>query len=379
MIMKFATKAIHAGQVPDKSTNAVITPINLSTTFAQTEIGNHPTFSYGRSLNLNRFQLEENIAALEEGKYGLAFSSGVAAIYSIKAIIDYGDHIIVSDDIYGGTFRLFDKVFANSNIEFTWVDFSEINNFAKAIKENTKIVFIETPTNPTLKLIDIKAVSDLCKKNGLILVVDNTFMTPYFQKPLKLGADIVIHSSSKFLNGHSDVVGGLVVVNDEEMFKKIKFIQNSVGAVPSPFDCWLVLRSIKTLAIRMEKHNSNSFAVADFLSKHPKVIKIFYPGLKTHPQYSLAKKQMTGFGGVVSIELDNMHTMKKFFKRLKIFTLAESLGGVESLVNHSASMSHSAMSDEQRKKLGITNLVIRISVGIEDVEDLINDLDNALK
>ena len=377
--MKFSTKAVHAGQNQDLSVNAVIPPIFMTSTYAQNELGKHAKFSYGRSQNMNRLQLEENIAELEEGKYGLAFSSGVAAIHSISGLLSPGDNIVVSDDVYGGTFRIFDKVFSKSNISLTWVDFSSTKNLENSISEKTKIIFIETPTNPLLKLIDIKFIAKVCKKNNLLLVVDNTFMTPYFQQPMKMGADIVIHSSTKYLNGHSDVIGGLVVVNDEQIFKKLKFIQNSVGAVPSPFDCWLVLRAIKTLPLRMEKHNQNALQIAKYLSVHPKVKKIFYPGLKSHPQYGLASKQMSGFGGVVTIELENISAVKRFFKRLRIFTLAESLGGVESLVNHPSTMSHSAMTEIQRSKLGIKNTTIRISVGIEDIEDLINDLENSLK
>lgn len=377
--MKFSTKAVHIGQNHDEITGAVIPPIYMTSTYANLKFGKHQNYTYGRSQNMNRSQLEENIASLEEGKFGFAFSSGVAAIHSLSALMNQGDHIIVSDNVYGGTFRLFDKVLAKSNIEFSWIDFNKKNLFENSIRENTRMVFIETPTNPMLNLIDIKEVSFICKRNNLLLIVDNTFMTPYFQRPLTLGADIVIHSSTKYLNGHSDVIGGLLVLNDEENYRKLKFVQNSVGAVPSPFDCWLVQRALKTLPLRMEKHNSNAIKIAKYLEQHPKIKKVFYPGLENNLYYKLAKKQMSGFGGVVTVELDSESKMKKFFRKIKLFTLAESLGGVESLVNHPATMSHSAMTEEQCLKLGIKKTTVRISVGIEDIDDLINDLENALK
>lgn len=376
--MGFSTDAIHAGQPPDIITNAVIPPIYMSTTYAHEELGKDKGFHYGRSQNLTRNILEKNISTLEGGKFGLAFSSGVSAIHSITGLLKSGDHMIVSDNIYGGTYRLFEKIMTNYDIKFSWVDFEDLNVVENEIKPNTKIIFIETPTNPMLKLIDIKAVSSLAHKYSLLCIVDNTFMTPYFQKPLLYGADIVIHSSTKYLNGHSDVIGGIVIMNDEEIFKKIKFIQNSIGAVPSPFDCWLVLRSLKTLAVRMKQHNQNALEIANYLQKNKKINKVIYPGLPSHPQFELAKTQMTGFGGIVTIELQDIEQTKNFFRKLKIFTLAESLGGVESLVNHAATMTHASLSKEEKERLGISDSLIRISVGIEDIEDLINDLEHAL-
>jgi len=377
--MGFSTDAIHAGQAPDKATNAVIPPIYLTSTYAQEAFGCNQEFHYGRSQNMTRNLLEQNIAVLEGGKYALAFSSGVAAIHSLTGILKSGDHVIVSDNVYGGTYRLFEKLISQFGITFSWIDFDDLLSVEKAITLQTKILFIETPTNPLLNLIDINRVSELAHKHNLLCVVDNTFMTPFFQKPLNLGADVVIHSSTKYLNGHSDVIGGLVVMNDKVVFDKIKFVQNSIGAIPSPFDCWLVLRSIKTLAVRMKQHNKNALQIAKILSSNKNIKKIIYPGLETHPQHELAKEQMTGFGGIITIELNDFEKTKSFLNKLKIFTLAESLGGVESLVNHSATMTHASLSNEGRLKIGITDSLIRISVGIEDVEDLIQDLNQALK
>ncbi|PJA97462.1 MAG: cystathionine gamma-synthase [Ignavibacteriales bacterium CG_4_9_14_3_um_filter_34_10] len=377
--MGFSTDAIHAGQTPDKATNAVIPPIYMTYTYAQEEFGGNQEYHYGRSQNMTRNILEQNIAVLEDGKYALAFSSGVAAIHSLTGILKSGDHVIVSDNVYGGTYRLFDKSLSQFGITFSWIDFDDLLSVEKAITLQTKILFIETPTNPLLNLIDINRVSELAHKHNLLCVVDNTFMTPFFQKPLNLGADVVIHSSTKYLNGHSDVIGGLVVMNDKVVFDKIKFVQNSIGAIPSPFDCWLVLRSIKTLAVRMKQHNKNALQIAKILSSNKNIKKIIYPGLETHPQHELAKEQMTGFGGIITIELNDFEKTKSFLNKLKIFTLAESLGGVESLVNHSATMTHASLSNEGRLKIGITDSLIRISVGIEDVEDLIQDLNQALK
>jgi cystathionine beta-lyase/cystathionine gamma-synthase len=377
--MGFSTEAIHAGQTPDKTTNAVIPPIYMTSTYAQKEFGGNQEYHYGRSQNMTRKILEQNIAVLEGGKYALAFSSGVAAIHSLTGILKCGDHVIVSDNVYGGTYRLFEKLISQFGITFSWLDFNNLSEIEKSITSKTKILFIETPTNPLLQLLDIKRISELAHKYNLLCVVDNTFMTPFFQQPLKLGADIVIHSSTKYLNGHSDVIGGLVIMNDEIIFNKIKFIQNSIGAIPSPFDCWLILRSLKTLAVRMKQHNKNAMQIAKHLSLNQNLKKVIYPGLKNHPQHRLAKRQMNGFGGVITIELKDFTSTKRFLNKLKIFTLAESLGGVESLVNHSATMTHASLSKQDRLKIGITDSLVRISVGIEDVEDLINDLEQALK
>lgn len=377
--MGFSTEAIHAGQQPDEVTGAVITPLYLTTTYAQQELGKNKGYEYGRTHNLTRSSLEKNIAALEKADYGIAFSSGVAAIHAITNLLKAGDHVIASDNIYGGTYRLFETVLKEFGVEFSWVDALKKDEIIKAVKPNTKMVFVETPTNPMLTIIDLNLISKICKEHKLISVVDNTFMTPFFQNPITFGIDVVVHSSTKYLNGHSDVIGGIVVTNNSAVNKKLKYIQNAAGAIPSPFDCWLTLRSTKTLAVRMEKHNYNALKIAEYLSKHDKVKTVFYPGLSKHPQYKLAKKQMRGFGGVVTVDFGDYNITKKFLKKLKLFTLAESLGGVESLVCHPYTMSHHSMPDNLKVKFGITKSVVRLSVGIEDVEDLIADIEISLK
>ncbi len=376
--MGFSTDAIHAGQKPDESTNAVIPPIHLTTTYYQEEIGKHKGYVYSRSGNPTRDILQKNIATLEKGKYALAFSSGLSAIQAISNLLKSGDHVIVSHDVYGGTYRLFEQVLAKYGLAFSFVDTTKIENIEKSIQSNTRLVHIETPTNPLLAITDIEGVANLCKSKNLILCVDNTFMTPYFQNPLELGADIVVHSATKYLGGHSDLLGGVLIINSDELYEKLKFVQNAIGAVLSPFDSWLLLRSVKTLAVRMERHNQNAMKIAEYLQSHSKVKKVFYPGLETHPQYPIAKKQMRGFGGMVSFEVDNFDTAKKVLYKFKIFTLAESLGGVESLVCHPATMTHASIPKEIREKSGLTDGLIRLSVGIEDVEDLINDIEQAL-
>jgi cystathionine beta-lyase/cystathionine gamma-synthase len=377
--MGFSTKAIHAGQTSDETTGAVITPVYLTSTYQQIELGSHKGYEYGRTHNLTRKALEDNIAALENGKYGIAFASGLAAIQALMGLVKSGDHVIVSDNVYGGTYRLFETIYRDYGIDFSWVDMRDIENINNAIKSNTKIVYVETPTNPMLNLTDISAVAELCKRNGFISIVDNTFMSPYFQRPLDLGADIVVHSSTKYLNGHSDVIGGIVLTGDEKIYERIKYIQNAAGAVPSPFDCWLTLRATKTLAVRMERHNENAMKIASYLSESDFVEKVYYPGLPSHPQHELAKKQMTGFGGIVSVDFGNMERTEKFLKSCKVFTLAESLGGVESLLCHPASMTHAAVPKEDRLKMGLTDSLVRLSVGIEDVEDLIEDIEQAFR
>jgi cystathionine gamma-lyase len=376
--MGFSTDAIHAGQKPDPVTGAVITPIYQTSTYAQEELGKHKGYEYGRTQNLTREALEKNIAALEKGKFGIAFSSGVAATQALMGLVKAGDNIIVSNNVYGGTFRLFELVMTDYGINFTWVNTSVLDNVKNAIKENTKMVFLETPTNPMLNLTDLQTAAEICKKNNLISIVDNTFMSPYFQNPLTLGIDIVLHSSTKYINGHSDVIGGILVTSDEKIHNRLRYIQNAAGAVPSPFDCWLVLRSTKTLAVRMERHNKNAGDLAEFLSKSLFVKKVYYPGLPSHPQHDLAKKQMRGFGGMISAELKDMETAKKLLKNVKIFTLGESLGGVESLISHPASMTHASVPKEEREKLGIMDTLVRFSVGIEDIEDLISDIEQAV-
>jgi len=377
--MGFSTDAIHAGQKPDPTTNAVIPPIHPTTTYYQEEIGKHKGYVYSRSGNPTRDALQKNIATLEKGKYALAFSSGLAAIHAMSTLLKSGDHAIVSNDVYGGTYRLFERVLTDYGLSFTFVDTTKIENIEKAIQPNTKLVHIETPTNPLLAITDIVEVANLCSSKNLILSVDNTFMSPYFQNPLELGADIVVHSATKYLGGHSDLIGGILVFNSDEFYERLKFIQNAIGAILSPFDCWLLLRSVKTLAVRMERHNQNAMKIAEYLQSHPKVKRVFYPGLETHPQHSIAKKQMRGFGGMVSFEVEDFETAKNILYKFKIFTLAESLGGVESLVCHPATMTHASIPKEIREKNGLTDGLIRLSVGIEDVEDLLNDLEQALK
>lgn len=376
--MGFSTDSIHAGYSPDPATNAVIPPIHLTTTYYQEEIGKHKGYVYSRSGNPTRDILQRNIAVLEKGKYALAFSSGLAAIHALTSVLKSGDHAVVSNDVYGGTYRLFERFLIDYGIRTTFVDTTKIENIEGAIKPNTKLIHIESPTNPLLAISDIQAIANLAKTKNLLLSVDNTFMTPYFQNPLLLGADIVVHSTTKYLGGHSDLLGGVLVFNSDELYDRYKFVQNSIGAVLSPFDCWLLLRSIKTLAVRMDKHNENAITVAKFLEDHSKVKKVFYPGLQSHPQYSIAKKQMRGFGGIVSFDVDNFEFAKSLLKKFKLFTLAESLGGVESLVCHPATMTHASIPKEIRERNGLTDGLIRLSIGIEDVEDLINDLDQAL-
>jgi cystathionine beta-lyase/cystathionine gamma-synthase len=377
--MGFSTDAIHAGQEPDLATGAVITPVYLTSTYAQEELGIHKGYEYGRTHNLTRSALEKNIARLEKGRAGIAFSSGIAAIHAIMGLIKSGDHVVATDSIYGGTYRLFEIIMTQYGIEFSWVDTRDSENVKNAIKSNTKLVYIETPTNPMLTLTDLKEVASICKQNNLVSVVDNTFMSPFFQNPIEYGIDIVLHSTTKYLNGHSDIIGGIVVTNNDQIEKKLRYTQNSLGAIPSPFDCWLTLRSTKTLAVRMERHEFNSKIIAEYLEKHEAVENVIYPGLLSHPQHELAKKQTRGFGGIVTLKLGNYDIAKSFLKKLKVFTLAESLGGVESLVCHPVTMTHASVPKEKRESFGLTDNLIRLSVGIEDVDDLLIDLENALK
>lgn len=378
--MEFETKAIHAGQDPDPATGATITPIYQTSTYTHEALGKHKGYDYTRAGNPTRTALEVALASLENAKYGLCFSSGLGATSSVLCMLKAGDEVIAGDDLYGGTVRLFNQVFSNFNIKFTYVDGTNPKAFEEAITPKTKLIWLETPTNPMLRITDIKAVSEIAKAKNLILCVDNTFASPYFQKPLELGADIVVHSTTKYLGGHSDVVGGAVITSSDDLHEKVKFYQKAVGATPSPFDSWLVLRGIKTLAIRMRKHEENAKKIAEFLISHPKINKVNYPGLKIHPQHDLAKKQMTGFGGMISFEIKGTkNDVKKIVESTKIFALAESLGGVESLIGHPVSMTHADVPQKQREKLGITENLIRISVGIEDVKDLINDLRQALE
>ena len=378
--MKFETKAIHTGQGPDPATGATITPIYQTSTFTHEALGKHKGYEYTRTGNPTRTALESCLAALENGKHGLCYASGLAATANVLCLLKAGDEVLAGDNLYGGTVRLFDKVFSNFNLKFIYVDGRDPKNFEKKVTEKTKLIWIETPTNPLLRLIDINAVSKIARKNKILLAVDNTFLSPYFQKPLEHGADIVHHSTTKYLGGHSDVVGGAVIINNDELYQKLKFYQNAVGAIPSPFDSWLVLRGVKTLAIRMKKHEENAIKIAEFLDHHKKVKSVNYPGLKSHPQYELAKKQMSGFGGMISFEVHGgKNAAKKLIESTKIFSLAESLGGVESLIGYPLTMTHAGIPDEHKKALGITESLIRISVGIEDVGDLIEDLRQALQ
>ncbi|MGB8508673.1 MAG: cystathionine gamma-synthase [Pyrinomonadaceae bacterium] len=376
--MGFATKAIHAGNDPDPTTGAVTVPIYQTSTYAQDGLGKHKGYEYARTQNPTRAAVEQNIAALEGAKFGYAFASGMAAIDSTLRLIKSGEHVIVSDNTYGGTFRLFSRVLANYGIEFSFVDTTDTSNVEAAIKENTKMVFVETPTNPVMMVTDLQAVSDIAHRAGARVVCDNTFLSPYLQRPLEFGVDIVVHSTTKYLNGHSDSVGGIVVLNDEQDAEWLGFIQNSVGAILSPFDSWLTLRGTKTLAIRMEQHDATGRAVAAFLEEHPKVQKLYYPGSVSHRQHDLAKRQQRGFGGMVAFDVGTLENARTVLEAVRICTLAESLGGVETLISHPATMTHASVLPETRARLGITDGMVRISVGLEDVDDIIADLDQAL-
>ncbi|HMN47498.1 MAG TPA: cystathionine gamma-synthase [Ignavibacteriaceae bacterium] len=376
--MGFSTDAIHAGQIPDPTTGAVITPIYQTSTYAQYELGKSTGYEYARTHNLTRQALEKNIATLEKGKFGIAFASGLAATHTLMSLVKAGDHIVISNNVYGGTYRLYELNMKNYGLDFSWVDTTDLKNVEAAIQENTKMIYVETPTNPMLNITDLQAIAKIAKKNNLISVCDNTFMSPYFQNPLTFGIDIVLHSTTKYLNGHSDIIGGMLITSDEKIHERIRYIQNAAGGVPSPFDCWLVLRSTKTLAVRMKQHEANAIEFAKFLEQSGFAKKVIYPGLLNHPQHQLAKKQMRGFGGMVSADFGSIDAAKKVLNNVKIFTLAESLGGVESLISHPASMTHASVPKEERDKMGLTESLVRFSVGIEDVEDLIADVKQAL-
>lgn len=376
--MGFSTIAIHAGNEPDPTTGAVSVPIYQTSTYAQEGLGVHKGYEYARTHNPTRSALEKNIAALENAKYGYAFASGMSATDAVLKLVKAGDHVVLGDNTYGGTFRLFNKILTNYGIEFDLADTTDITALEKAFKPNTKMLFVETPTNPVMSVTDLRAVSELAHANGAKVICDNTFMSPYFQQPLNLGCDIVVHSTTKYLNGHSDSVGGFVALNDDKDAEWIGFVQNSVGAILSPFDSFLVLRGTKTLAVRMEAHDKNGRMVANFLAEHPKIQKVYYPGLASHPQHELAKRQQSGFGGMVAFETGSLDNAKKVLESVKLCTLGESLGGVESLISHPATMTHASVPEVTRNRLGITDGLVRVSVGIEDVEDIIEDLDQAL-
>ncbi len=376
--MGFSTIAIHAGNEPDTATGAVSVPIYQTSTYAQDGLGKHKGYEYARTQNPTRSALEKNIAALEGAKFGYAFASGMSATDAVLKLVKSGDHVILGDNTYGGTFRLFSKVLSNYGVEFDLVDTTDATNLEQAFKPNTKMVFVETPTNPVMSVTDLAAVAEISHAHGARVVCDNTFMSPYLQRPMEFGVDIVVHSTTKYLNGHSDSIGGFVALNDEKDAEWIQFIQNSVGAILSPFDSFLVLRGTKTLAVRMEAHDKNGRQVANFLAEHPKVQKVYYPGLVSHPQHELAKRQQKGFGGMVAFETGSLDNAKKVLESVKLCILGESLGGVESLISHPATMTHASVPIEKREQLGITDGLVRVSVGIEDVEDIIADLDQAL-
>ena len=375
----FSTRAIHAGQPPDPATGAVTVPIYQTSTFAQQGVGKHRGYEYARTGNPTRAALEQCIAALEGGKHGVAFASGMAAESAIMQLLKPGEHTVAMDDLYGGTYRLFKRVLEPMGLTFSFVDGADLNAVERALSERARVVWVETPTNPLLKLIDVEAVSKLAHDHQALVVVDNTFMSPYFQRPLSLGADIVVHSATKYLGGHSDLIGGTLVVNRDDLFERLAFLQNAVGGVPGPMDAWLVLRGLKTLAVRMREHDSNARRVAAFLTAHSKVERVFYPGLPNHPQHELARRQMSGFGGMISFEVKGgIESARRVVERTKLFTLAESLGGVESLIELPAAMTHASIPTETRRAHGVSDALIRISVGLEDVDDLISDLDRAL-
>lgn len=375
----FSTRAIHAGQSPDPTTGAIMTPVYLTSTYVQSSPGVHKGWEYSRTSNPTRKAFEDCIADLENGSFGFAFASGCAATTTVLHLLKAGDHVIANDDMYGGTFRLFERVLKNNGIEFSYVNLTELKNLEPALQKNTRLIWLETPTNPTLKLVDIEQISKVAKSKNILVAVDNTFMSPYFQRPLDLGADLVVHSATKFIGGHSDLIGGVVVTDQKPLAEKIAFLSNSMGGVLGAFDSFLFLRSLKTLPLRMKAHEQNAQTLAKFLENHPKVERVIYPGLESHPQYALAKKQMHGFGGMITFYIKGgLTSARTLLEKVKLFSLAESLGGVESLIEHPAIMTHASVPTEVRKQLGIDDSLIRLSVGVENVEDLITDLESAL-
>lgn len=375
---RFDTVCIHAGQVPDPSTGAITTPIYQTSTYVQEGLGQHKGFEYGRTQNPTRMALEANLAAIEGGVAAYAFASGMAAIDAVLTRLESGDHLVVSDNTYGGTFRLFERVRRKFGLDFTYVDTSDLDAVDRAITPRTKYLFVETPTNPMLRITDLEATAAIAHRHGARMVVDNTFASPYIQRPLALGADIVVHSTTKFLNGHSDSVGGIVVLANQDDAEWMQFVQNAAGAILGPMDSWLVLRGTKTLSVRMARTNANAQAVAEFLAGHKRVEQVFYPGLPSHPQHALAARQMRGFGGLISFDLGSLDAARAMLGRVRLLSLAESLGGVETLISHPASMTHASVPPEHRAAIGITDGLVRVSVGIEDVEDLMEDLQQAL-
>jgi cystathionine beta-lyase/cystathionine gamma-synthase len=375
---RFSTICIHAGQMPDPSTGAIITPIYQTSTYVQEALGKHKGYEYARTQNPTRAALEANIAAIENGKAAFAFASGMAAEGAVMTLLESGDHVVVTDNTYGGTYRLFEHVLRRYQLDFTYVDSSNTEAIARALGPKTKMLFLETPTNPTLRLTDLAAACDIAHKRNVVVTVDNTFASPYAQRPIEFGADLVVHSTTKFLNGHSDSVGGVVVATREDHIEWLRFVQNAEGAILGPMDAWLVLRGTKTLPIRMERHHANAMILAEFLAAHPKVTQVHYPGLPSHPQHALARKQMRGFGGLIAFTLGSLDNARSLLNHVRLIALAESLGGVESLISHPATMTHASVPADWRQQIGVTDDLVRISVGIEDVDDLKEDLDQAL-
>jgi cystathionine beta-lyase/cystathionine gamma-synthase len=375
---RFSTVCLHAGQEPDPSTGAIVTPIYQTSTYVQDELGVHKGYEYARTQNPTRFALEQNIAAIEGGTAAFAFASGMAAIGAIGTMLKAGDHVIVSKNTYGGTFRFFDKVLTRSSISFSYVDTANLNEIEEAIVPATRMLFVETPTNPVMRLTDLAAAAAVAHRHDLRLAVDNTFASPYIQRPIEFGADLVMHSTTKYLNGHSDSVGGVVVATRDDDSEWLRFVQNAEGAILGPFDAWLVLRGTKTLALRMERHNINGLAMAEYLEPHPKVARVHYPGLPSHPQHALARKQMRGFGGMIAFDLGSLEAARRLLNSVRLCALAESLGGVETLISHPATMTHASVPADRRAALGITDGLVRISVGIEDIEDIKADVAQAL-
>jgi cystathionine beta-lyase/cystathionine gamma-synthase len=376
---RFSTVCLHAGQEPDPSTGAIIVPIYQTSTYVQEALGKHKGFEYGRTQNPTRMALEGNIAAMERGKAGFAFASGMAAIGAIATLLKAGDNVVVSDNTYGGTFRLFDKVLTRYQLAFSYVDTADLDAVAQAIRPSTRMLFVETPSNPVMRITDLRAAADLAHRHDVRLVVDNTFASPYIQQPIELGADLVTHSTTKYLNGHSDSVGGIVIAQRDDDIDWLRFVQNAEGAILSAFDSFLVLRGTKTLPLRMQQHNVNGMALAEFLAQHPKVQKVYYPGLCTHPQHELAKRQMNGFGGMLAFDVGSLEAARRLLNAVRLHSLAESLGGVETLISHPATMTHASVPPDRRAALGITDGMVRISAGIEDIEDLKEDLTQALE
>ncbi len=375
---RFGTLAVHAGQHPDPTTGAIMTPVYQTSTYVQPELGRHLGYEYARTQNPTREALEGNVAALEEGKHGLAFASGLAAHDTMVKLFSAGDHVVCGEGVYGGTFRLFSKVIARMGVEFTFVDSASLDEIRSAIRPNTRLVHVETPTNPMMRLTDLEAAAEIAHAAGAWLSVDNTFASPYNQRPLTLGADLVLHSTTKYLNGHSDMVGGLVVTSSDEIHEQLRFLQNAAGAIPGPWDCWLALRGTKTLHLRMEAHNANGQRIAEWLEAHPAIERVFYPGLPSHPQHELARRQMKGFTGMITVETGSLERARALVNGTRLFALAESLGGVESLIGHPAMMTHASVPVDRRQAMQLSDGVVRLSCGVEDAEDLIADLDQAL-